>query len=190
MNVNNIFIRMKKLPYKKMLRFCILCVLCASCFLLAGCGPEPSGEPAVCTISIDCLSVLDNFDDLKETKKEFIPEDGWILSDTEVDFTTGDTVFDILKKICGEKGIQISSRYTPLYNSYYIEGINQLYEFDCGKNSGWMYSVNGKFPNYGASSYKPKDGDKIEWRYTCNLGDDVGNPYTDENSQKNSPDAG
>ena len=47
----------------------------------------------------------------------------------------------------------MASRYTPLYKSYYVEGINQLYEFDCGKNSGWMYSVNGEYPNYGASSY-------------------------------------
>ena len=73
--------------------------------------------------------------------------------------------------------IQISSKYTPLYNSYYVEGINQLYELDCGKNSGWMYSVNGTFPNYGASAYKPKDGDVILWVYTCDLGNDVGNPY-------------
>ena len=58
-----------------------------------------------------------------------------------------------------------------------VEGINQLYELDCGKNSGWMYSVNGTFPNYGASAYKPKDGDVILWVYTCDLGNDVGNPY-------------
>ena len=76
-----------------------------------------------------------------------------------------------------EPGIQISSKYTPLYDSYYVEGINQLYELDCGKNSGWMYSVNGTFPNYGASAYKPKDGDVILWVYTCDLGNDVGNPY-------------
>ena len=97
-----------------------------------------------------------------------------------MEFTTGETVFDILKDICEKNGIQISSRYTPLYNNYYVEGINQLYEFDCGKKSGWMYSVNGVFPNYGASSYKPKDGDKIEWVYTCNLGDDVGNHYEEK----------
>ena len=76
-------------------------------------------------------------------------------------FTTGETVFDILKDICEKNRIQISSRYTPLYNNYYVEGINQLYEFDCGKKSGWMYSVNGVFPNYGASSYKPKDGERL-----------------------------
>ena len=65
-----------------------------------------------------------------------------------------------------------------MYGSYYIEGINQLYEFDCGQNSGWMYCVNGWFPNYGCSSYTVEDGDVIEWRYTCDLGSDVGNTYT------------
>jgi len=40
-----------------------------------------------------------------------------------------------------------------------------------------MYSVNGEYPNYGASSYNLKDGDKVEWRYTCNLGSDVGDKY-------------
>lgn len=116
-------------------------------------------------------------DNLKKTKEEFIPEDGWILKETEVAFQGGETVFDVLKKVCGENGIHMSSKYTPLYKSYYIEGINQLYEMDCGKNSGWMYSVNGKYPNYGCSEYKLKNGDKIEWRYTCDLGADVGNKY-------------
>ena len=88
-----------------------------------------------------------------------------------------DTVFDVLKDACNQAGIQMSSKYTPLYGSYYVEGINQLYEFDCGQNSGWMYSVNGWFPNYGCSSYTVEDGDNIEWKYTCNLGSDVGNGY-------------
>lgn len=159
--------------------FCCFLLFCSN--FAIGCGTDKnSGEPVACTISIDCRTVLDNMDELKETKKEFIPNDGWILSSTSVKFTTGETVFDILKDICEKNRIQISSRYTPLYNNYYVEGINQLYEFDCGKKSGWMYSVNGVFPNYGASSYKPKDGDKIEWVYTCNLGDDVGNHYEEK----------
>ena len=52
-------------------------------------------------------------------------------------------------------------------------GINNLYEFDCGQGSGWMYSVNGVFPNYGCSSYKPANNDKIAFRYTCELGYDL-----------------
>lgn len=63
---------------------------------------------------------------------------------------------------------------TPMYNSAYIEGINNLYEFDCGELSGWAYKVNQWFPNYGASRYLLKDGDVIEWLYTCDLGTDIG----------------
>ncbi len=66
---------------------------------------------------------------------------------------------------------------TPIYNSAYIEGIANLYEFDCGELSGWMYKVNGWFPNYGCSRYQLKAGDKVEWVYTCDLGVDVRGYY-------------
>ena len=45
-----------------------------------------------------------------------------------------------------------------------------------------MYSVNSWFPNYGCSSYTVNDGDVIEWRYTCDLGSDVGNVYMGDES--------
>ena len=51
-----------------------------------------------------------------------------------------------------------------MYNSVYIEGINNLYEFDCGELSGWMYKVNGWFPNYGLR-YR-KGWNIIKWVYT------------------------
>ena len=67
--------------------------------------------------------------------------------------------------------------WTPMYNSAYIEGIYNLYEFDVGDGSGWMYKVNDWFPNYGCSRYQLQNGDVIEWVYTCDLGDDVGGGY-------------
>ena len=164
----------KKTKSRLAIVLCMLILLCS--LVLPGCG-STSAKGGNCTISIECSTILDHMEDLKETKKEFVPEDGWILKETQVSFKGGETAFDVLKKICGQQGIHMASRYTPLYKSYYVEGINQLYEFDCGKNSGWMYSVNGKYPNYGSSSYELKDGDKIEWRYTCSLGSDVGDEY-------------
>lgn len=133
-------------------------------------------ENHTCTISIECSTLVGN-SDLDPGKAEFVPADGWILASSEVAYNPGDTVFDVLKRVCGDTGIQMESNYTPLYGSYYIEGINQLYEFDGGDRSGWMYSVNGWFPNYGCSSYTVEDGDVIEWKYTCTLGSDVGNNY-------------
>ena len=37
-----------------------------------------------------------------------------------------------------------------------------------------MYEVNGRYPNYGCSRYRLKNGDAVNWRYTCDLGRDVG----------------
>lgn len=130
-----------------------------------------------CTISIDCKTILDHLDKLRSSKTDYVPSDGWILYTSTVEFEEGDTVFDVLKRVTKAAKIQMESKWTPMYNSYYVEGINQLYEFDCGDQSGWMYSVNGWYPNYGCSSYELKDGDKIEWRYTCDLGSDVGDKY-------------
>ena len=70
---------------------------------------------------------------------------------------------------------------TPIYGSVYVEGIGNLYEFDAGELSGWMYRVNGEFPNFGCSKYILKNGDKVEFVYTCDLGKDVGGSYS-ENS--------
>ena len=127
-----------------------------------------------CTISINCATILDNMDKLDPAKKDFVPSDGWILKKTTVTFEQGETVHDVLKRVCREKGIHMESTYTPVYDSAYVEGINQIYEFDCGSESGWMYKVNGWFPNYGSSQYEVSDGDEIAWVYTCDLGDDVG----------------
>ncbi|SDB05255.1 DUF4430 domain-containing protein [Eubacterium oxidoreducens] len=130
-------------------------------------------EENTCTITIRCDTILDNMDKLDSSKKEFVPSSGVILKKTTVTYDEGDTVFDILKAVCQKKGIHMSSQYTPGYGSYYVEGINQLYEFDCGENSGWIYSVNGWTPNYGASEYTVENGDVISWEYTCNLGSDL-----------------
>ena len=129
----------------------------------------------LCTITVLCDTILNNTEKLEEAKAPYVPKDGVILPMTTVEFTPGETVFDVLKRVCEAADLQIEYSWTPLYDSYYVEGINHLYEFDCGFESGWMYQVNDGFPNYGSSAYEVKSGDKIEWKYTCTgLGTDVG----------------
>ena len=130
-----------------------------------------------CILSIDCKTILDNMGKCDKNKRELVPEDGWILEPTEVVFYDGESVFHVLKRTCKQLGIHMEFENTPIYNSAYIEGIHNLYEFDVGELSGWMYSVNGWYPNYGCSRYALKDGDVVEWRYTCDLGYDVGGGY-------------
>ena len=137
---------------------------------------EPTSAALHCVLTIRCDTILSNMENLDPGKAEFVPDDGWILY-AEMEFTDGETVFDVLKRACANYGIQIEYSWTPMYNSYYVEGINNLYEFDCGEQSGWMYAVNGWYPNYGCSAYTLADGDIIGWAYTCNgYGADLGAP--------------
>lgn len=127
-----------------------------------------------CTFSIECSTILNHLGDLKPDKLECVPSDGVILAPVTVTFYEGESVFDVLQRVCRENGIHMESSWTPIYNSAYIEGIANLYEFDCGNLSGWMFRVNGWYPNYGCSRYELAQGDVVEWRYTCDLGNDIG----------------
>lgn len=139
--------------------------------------PEEEEKISV-TISIRCDTVAKDLSKLtNQSVKPYIPSNGVILGTTTYKCTTETTVFDVLNTVCRNKNIPLESSYTPMYESHYIEGIKYLYEFDAGSTSGWMYKVNGWFPNYGCSSYYLSDGDVIEWVYTCDLGADVGDVY-------------
>ncbi|MBR6654125.1 MAG: DUF4430 domain-containing protein [Oscillospiraceae bacterium] len=154
--------------------------------------PVPEGKPLpvepqdvvvgdseyTCTISISCATILDNMDLCDPEKANLVPEDGWILEPLEVTFYEGESVFNVLQRVCKQQKIHMEFMNTPIYNSAYIEGINNLYQFDVGELSGWMYSVNDWYPNYGCSRYQLADGDVICWVYTCDLGFDVGGGYS------------
>ena len=133
------------------------------------------GKAYTCTFSIECSTILNNLENLDPDKLELVPSDGVILPPTTVTFYEGESVFDVIQRVCKEYNIHLEFSWTPIYNSAYIEGIHNLYEFDCGPLSGWMYRVNGWYPNYGCSRYQLADGEVVEWRYTCNdLGKDIG----------------
>lgn len=127
-----------------------------------------------CSMSITCKTILDNMDLFNKDKMSVLPKDGVIYAERTVTFYEGESVFDILARETKKNRIHMEHESFPLYNSEYIEGINNIYEKDCGEGSGWMYKVNGWIPNYGCSRYQVKSGDKIEWIYTCDLGHDLG----------------
>ena len=136
---------------------------------------EEGKEGAICSLEIRCDRILENLEQVPSQKRNYIPENGIILEKTNIHFSQGETVFQVLQRVCKDADIQLEYSWTPLYDSYYIEGIQHIYEFDCGSQSGWMYQVNDVFPNYGCSSYVVESGDEIVWSYTCQgLGIDLG----------------
>ena len=172
---------------KKVLAF--LCVGILAMGLCAGCGDSGSGsagsdtagdsgasigEATTVTISINCATILDNMDQLDPAKAEFVPEDGWILEPVEVEIEAGDSVFDVLQAVCKENKIHMEHNTTPGIGAVYIEGMAQLYEFDCGELSGWNFCVDDAVESYGCDSIKLEGGEVIEWLYSCDLGRDLG----------------
>ena len=137
--------------------------------------PKPTPTPKVntCYLSIECKTILGRMEDLTPGKESLVPSDGVILSRKAISFEEGESVFDVLLRATQTYGIHMEYEYTPGFGSHYIEGIHNLYEFDCGAGSGWMYYVNGTKPNYGVSKYAVKNGDVIEFKYTCDLGFDL-----------------
>ena len=141
--------------------------------------PAPSAAPSqtpaekkeTCTLSISCQTALAHLDELDPGMREILPADGWILPAASVTVQPGDTVFDVLQRACRENGIPLEFSVTPGTGGAYIEGIDNLYEFDCGSLSGWKYKVNGVYPNVGCSSVTVQPGDTIVWQYTCRDGD-------------------
>lgn len=139
-----------------------------------GNSPIDKTNQKTCYLSISCETILNNMGALADGKEILVPSDGIILPRSEVVFHEGESVFDVLQRETQSRMIHMESSFTPIYDSAYIKGIGNLYEFDCGSESGWQYSVNGWFPNYGASRCTVQPGDDIAFRYTCDLGRDLG----------------
>ena len=165
-----------------MKRFVKIVALILSLMLLSGCAKSDGTEVAdtngdgklTCTLEIRCDTLLGSLDKLSEGKAALVPEDGMLLPVTEVEFTGGNSIFDVFRQTLKNQKIHFEYVDASAYDSVYIEGIGNLYEFDCGPQSGWMYSVNGTYPGLGCSGYTLADGDVIVFSYTLDLGADLG----------------
>ena len=125
------------------------------------------------TLEIRCDTIVGKSD------SPYSPEDGTILPVTRFEIAEGDTVFTVLTEAAQEYGIQVENTGSTgnAHGMVYIAGINYLYEQQFGDLSGWVYHVNGITPSRGCGEYVLRDGDVIEWHYTCELGHDLNEVY-------------
>lgn len=135
---------------------------------------EKEKREIYCTVAVSCevlardLSALTN-----PVLQSYVPADGMILEEVTLKLEEGMSAYDALDIAAKAYNIQLESTRSPLYNSYYVQGIQYLYEKSAGPDSGWIFEVNGKTASTGASGYRVKDGDRIAWRYTLDGGSDV-----------------
>ena len=162
----------------------VIILVLALC-MLAGCGKTNTAQVAdsngdgklTCTLEVRCDTLLGKLDQLANEKAALVPENGILLETVEIEFTGGESVFDVFRKVLRAEKIHFEYVDASAYDSVYIEGIGNIYEFDCGPQSGWMFSVNGVYPGLGCSAYTLADGDVIVFNYTCDLGADLGADY-------------
>ncbi|MBE7009967.1 MAG: DUF4430 domain-containing protein, partial [Ruminococcaceae bacterium] len=91
---------------------------------------------------------------------------GYWLNNKSVTISgTGATVYHALIKALENSGITQEGAESGYVKSM-TKGGSTLTEFDDGKDSGWMYKVNGALPNVGLTECEIDDGDKIVWFFT------------------------
>lgn len=90
---------------------------------------------------------------------------GMGFTESNLEYAEGSTVYDVFSDRLVKRG------YTCKRRGSYIAAITSnsgvtLEEFDEGKNSGWMYRVNGELVGRYMSAQGLKDGDRIELYFT------------------------
>ncbi len=93
---------------------------------------------------------------------------GTILNQSNIAVEMGESIMDLTKRILDSRGIKYKEK-----NGYMIS-IDGQAEFDKGSGSGWMFTINGKFPNKSADDLRARDYKRIEWKYTYDFGNDIG----------------
>ena len=158
----------------KIFALLILAVIIFAVWFFGFRGSQAYGDYFFVTLTVRADNLLGNMHLLDEDSHELVPSNGIIFPLTEVRAFEGDTVFDVLSREMRNAEIHMVSRQVPVIGSVYIEGINNIFEFDAGPLSGWKYRVNGEFPGFSVSSFALHPGDDIELLYTLDLGRDLG----------------
>lgn len=109
-----------------------------------------------------CMACCGNSDDNSEaavtgTCTVTIPDQ---LEETRYDINEGDTVYDILQKT----GLPVAAKDTG--DGLAVDAIGGVASGDMGKNSGWLFTVNGEMPMDYCDKIPVNDGDEIVWDFT------------------------
>ncbi|MBP2100625.1 DUF4430 domain-containing protein [Enterococcus rivorum] len=113
-------------------------IVVAAIFLLTGCGKSNEKQTTEKKEEKISVTVI-----LKEDDKEFDKKELKVKKD--------ESVQNIME-----------ANYKVDMDKEFISGIDG-HKQDAGKSKYWLYEVNGKQPDVGATEYFVKDGDKIIW---------------------------
>lgn len=109
--------------------------------------------------------------------------DMWIQPTVVYDQPEGTTAMDVFRQVLTANG------YTYEAKGSYVQAVikpdgTKVAEFSKGPNSGWVFRVNGEFPDVAMQDCQLSDGDVIEVLFIANYMDEPGLflPFTDVNN--------
>lgn len=128
-------------------------------------SPAETPKQNTASFTVDCKNAIDYGILENPNFAGVLPQNGVIFSDGNVQFSEGESVMTVLKRALKSQKIACS---VP---NGYVRSIAGLSEKDCGETSGWLYRVNGKLPTVSCKFYTLQAGDRVEFIYTCRMGD-------------------
>lgn len=160
-----IFLRGKRKAKGYIFALCALMAVTAAITFVNVSSPEKYyGDSSVGNtktfITIDCSSIAG--------QRDYIPVDGMILNKVPVMISDGDTAREQLVLATKQHKLQLEYDGTG-----YVCGLGNVYEFDFGNLSGWVFRVNGETPGKGSYDVILQEGDSVEWIYSLELGKDI-----------------
>ena len=128
------------------------------------------------TVTFRLIGSLQATQDVNLTTDSYLPEYVTWIPTTKYELASNATVYDLFTEALSDAGltsIGAESNYVKTIYAPSCLGGYALSEFTNGKNSGWMYTINGSHPNYGLKEQTLKDGDMVVWHYVNDYSHEV-----------------
>ena len=139
----------------------------------------PGTEPVTPT-PVDPTPVEPDHKALSVTFQLHTDTEMWIAPSVIGDLPEGTTAMDVFRQVLTANG------YTYEAKGSYVQAVikpdgTKVAEFSKGPNSGWVFRVNGEFPDVAMQDFRLSDGDVIEVFFTADYMDEPGMflPFTD-----------
>ena len=135
--------------------------------------PTPIDPTPIDPTPVDPTPVDPNPETITVTFQLHTDTDAWILPTVVRDLPEGTTAFDVFKQVLAANG------YTYDAKGSYVQAVTapdgtKVAELSKGQYSGWMYRVNGEFPDTYMGAYELEDGDGIEVFFTADYTKETG----------------
>lgn len=139
----------------------------------------PGTEPVTPT-PVDPTPVEPDHKALRVTFQLHTDTEMWIAPSVIGDLPEGTTAMDVFRQMLTANGYSYEAKGSYVQAVIKPDG-TKVAEFSKGPNSGWVFRVNGEFPDVAMQDCRLSDGDVIEVFFTADYMDEPGMflPFTD-----------